>query len=194
MYGSFYKIAFQITMLFEVPCVGMQWNTVQTSVGATRWANWGCDFLCNIFQWIQMCRTILNFKWAFLLIDFPLENSSGLLGFFLRLWFQVGLSVTVSRWTWRFNTVTYFAVSSPFGAPNGLCHAAGSAAAAGCHGQECCDQVVESVSLVPWSPLVLSPLHLFCSSWGLLVQQGLRPAFTDGGRRGTELPAYQLHQ
>lgn len=110
-------------MLFEVPCAGMQWNTVQTSVSATRWTDCGCDFLCNIFQRIQTCRTVLNFGYAFLLIDLPLENSLGLLKFSPMFLISHGLvsnwNVCLlgwdSRWAYRFIIITYFAVSSQSG-------------------------------------------------------------------------------
>jgi len=56
---AFTKLLLQIAMLFEVPCGGVQWNTVQTTVCAARWTDCGCDFSCNIFQRIQTCRTVL---------------------------------------------------------------------------------------------------------------------------------------
>lgn len=120
---AFTKLLLQITTLFEVPCAGLQWSTVQTSVCADHWTDCGCDFSCNIFQQIQMCRTVLNFKCAFLLIDLPLENSLGLLKLFflflisrrlVRNW-NVHLLDWDGRWAHRFMTITYFAVSSQSG-------------------------------------------------------------------------------
>lgn len=70
-----------------------------------------------------MCKTVLNFKWAFLFIDLPLGNSSGLLKFFPRSLISgrlvsncnVCLVAWDSRRAWRFIAMTYFAVSSRLG-------------------------------------------------------------------------------